>query len=344
MLALVKTQKGKGFLELQEKPEPRPGKGEVLLEIKATGICGTDLHVRDDGFPYWPPVILGHEFSGEIVELGPDCKYYQVGERVVGEPHTKACGVCHLCRTGNPQICPDKRSPGWGIDGSFCKYLVMPEHLLHRIPENIDYDTAAVFEPGANAVHDVIERGRLEPGDFVVVVGPGPIGLLAAMAANAGGARHVVIAGTPSDEGMRLEKARQLGFDSVINVAETNLKELVMDLTHGVGADMAIDCSGAPRAIAGMPDLVRKKGRLLAIGLTGGRNVDFPWNTCSTKSLDVHFGMSTSYTSWNKVIALTARGLMPIHEVISHRMPLTDWEKAFEEIEAQRALKVILHP
>ena len=344
MLALVKTQKGKGFLELKDMPEPRPGEGEVLLEIKASGICGTDLHVRDDNFPNWPPVILGHEFSGEIIELGPGCKYYKVGERVVAEPHTKACGVCYLCRTGNPQICPDKRSPGWGIDGSFAKYLCMPESLLHRIPDSIDYDTAAVFEPAANTVHDVIERGRIEPGDFVVIVGPGPIGLLAGMAANAAGARHIVMAGTPADEGLRLTKARELGFDSVINIAETDLKELVMDLTHGIGCDMAIDCSGAPRAIAGLPDLCRKKGRIQAIGLTGGRNVDFPWNTCSSKSLDIHFGMSTSYTSWNKTIALVERGLMPVGKVISHRLPLTDWEFAFAEIEAQRALKVILHP
>ncbi len=344
MKALVKTQKGKGFLEYMDMPEPKPGPGEVLLEIKATGICGTDLHVRDDGFPYWPPVILGHEFSGEIVELGPDCKYYKLGERVVGEPHTKACGVCYLCRTGNPQICPEKRSPGWGIHGSFCKYLVMPEALLHRIPDSMDYDTAAVLEPAANVVHDVIERGRIEPADFVVIVGPGPIGLLAGMAANAAGARYIVMAGAPSDEALRLPKARELGFDSVVDVTKTNLTELVMDLTHGVGADMAIDCTGAPRAIAGLPDLVRKKGRIQAIGLTGGRNVDFPWNTCSSKSLDIHFGMSTSYTSWNKAIALAERGLMPIEKVISHRMPLADWEKAFAELDAQRALKIILHP
>ena len=344
MLALVKTQKGKGFLELMDMPEPKPGKGEVLLEIKATGICGTDLHVREDAFPYWPPVILGHEFAGEVVELGPDCKYYKLGDRVVGEPHTKACGQCYLCRTGNPQICMDKRSPGWGIHGSFCKYLVMPEHLLHKIPDNMDFDTAAVLEPTANAVHNVIERAGIVAGDFVVVIGPGPIGLLCGMTAEAAGARHVIMAGAPPDEGMRLEKAKALGFESVVNVAKVDLTEMVMDLTNGVGADLVIDCSGAPRAIAGMPALARKKGKLQAVGLTGGRNVDFPWNTCSTKSLDISFGMSTSYTSWNRAISLVAKGLLPAGEVISHRMPLTEWETAFEEIAACRALKVILHP
>ncbi len=344
MKALVKTQKGKGFLEYMDMPEPTPGPGQVLLEIKATGICGTDLHVRDDNFPYWPPVILGHEFAGVVVALGPDCQYYQIGDRVVGEPHTKHCNVCYLCRTGNPQICPTKRSPGWGINGSFTKFLVMPEQLLHRIPDNMDFDTAAVLEPTANAVHDVIERGQIVAGDFVVVIGPGPIGLLAGLTAKAAGARHVVMAGTPQDEGLRLDTARRLGFDTVINIAEENLTEVVMKLTNNIGADLVIDCSGAPRAIAGMPDLARKKGRLLAIGLTGGRTVDFPWEKCSFKSLDIAFGMSTSYTSWNRAIDLVAKGLLPAQEVITHRMPLADWEKAFEEIESLKALKVILHP
>ncbi len=344
MKALVKTQKGKGFLEFMEMPEPKPGPGEVLLEIKATGICGTDIHVRDDHFPYWPPVILGHEFAGVVVELGPDCKYYKLGDRVVGEPHTRHCGVCYLCRTGNPQICPSKRSPGWGINGSFTKYLAMPEQLLHRIPESMDFDTAAVMEPTANAVHDVIERGQIIAGDFVVIIGPGPIGLLAGLTAKAAGARHIVMAGAPPDEGMRLEKAKELGFNTVLNVAKQDLTQTVMDLTNGLGADLVIDCSGAPRAIAGMPDLARKKAKLLAIGLTGGRPVEFPWEKCSFKALDIHFGMSTSYTSWNRAIDLAGAGLLPAEKVISHRMPLADWEKAFAEIEAQRALKVILHP
>lgn len=344
MKALVKTQKGKGFLEYKEMPEPKPGPKEVLLEIKAAGICGTDLHVRDDSFPYWPPVILGHEFSGVVVELGPDCKYYKVGDRVVGEPHTRHCGVCYLCRTGNPQICPEKRSPGWGIDGCFAKYLVMPEQLLHRIPDSMDFDTAAVIEPTANAVHDVIERGGIVAGDFAVVIGPGPIGLLCGLAARAAGARHIVMAGAPVDEELRLKKARALGFETVVNVAEVNLPEVVMDLTGGIGADLVVDCSGSPKAIAGMPDLARKKAKLLAVGLTGGRTVDFPWEKCNFKVLDIIFGMSTSYTSWDRSIDLVAKGLLPAAEVISHRLPLADWERAFAEIEAQKALKVLLYP
>lgn len=344
MKALVKTQKGVGHIEYIDMPEPKPGEGEVLIEVKASGICGTDIHVKHDNFPYWPPVILGHEFSGEIIELGKDCKHYKVGERVVGEPHTQHCGVCYLCRTGNVQICPEKRSPGWGIHGSMTKYLVMPEKLLHRIPESMSYDIAATVEPTANTVHDVIERAEIVAGDFVVVLGPGPIGLLAGLTAKAAGARHVVMVGAPADEGLRLETAKKLGFETVLNVAKDNVLDTVMDLTGGVGADMVIECSGAAPAISSTVDLIRKKGKICVIGLTGSDTLEFPWKKAAFKVADIHFCMSTSYTSWDRAINLIAKGLIPAEKVITHVMPLDEWEKAFDIAEKQEGLKIILKP
>jgi D-arabinose 1-dehydrogenase-like Zn-dependent alcohol dehydrogenase len=140
MLALVKTGKGKGLVELKEAPIPLINENEVLIEVNAAGICGTDLHIYHDEFLYWPPVILGHEFAGVIAAKGDDVTDWDVGDRVVGEPHTLACGKCWLCRTGNRQICPKKRSPGWGIDGCFAKYMRYPEpELLHRIPETLSF-------------------------------------------------------------------------------------------------------------------------------------------------------------------------------------------------------------
>jgi L-iditol 2-dehydrogenase len=344
MKALVKTQKGVGFIEVRDVPEPQPGPGEMLIEVKACGICGTDLHVFRDRFPYWPPVILGHEFSGQIVEAGPETNLFKVGERVVGEPHTRACGHCYLCRTGNIQICPLKRSPGWGIDGAFAKYLKMPERLLHRIPDSMSYDLAALVEPTANTVHDVVERARLDAGDFVVVLGPGPIGLLAALTARAAGARHVAIVGTPADESLRLRKARELGFETVINVAQQNPVTIVQELTAGLGADLVVECSGAAPAIASTVDLVRKKGRICVIGLTGKDSIPFPWDKAAFKVCDVVFNLSTSYTSWDRTIHLIAGGLLPAGEVISRRCSIDDWKAAFDGIEAQQELKVLLIP
>jgi L-iditol 2-dehydrogenase len=344
MKALVKTQKGAGHLSFMDMPEPVPQSGEVLIEIRAAGICGTDVHVKNDRFPYWPPVILGHEFSGVIVELGPDCKHYRPGDRVVGEPHTRHCGQCYLCRTGNVQICPHKRSPGWGIHGSMAKYLVMPEQLLHRIPDHMDFDTAALVEPTANAVYDVYERAGITAGDFVVVLGPGPIGLLCGLAARAAGARHVVMVGAPPDEGFRLDKARELGFETVLNVARDDVAAIVAELSGGIGADLVVECSGAPPAIAAAPELIRKRGKICAIGLPAGQTVEFPWEKAAFKVADVYFCLSTGYTSWDRTINLIASGQIPAQKVITHRLPLDQWEFAFVEIEAQRALKIILHP
>jgi L-iditol 2-dehydrogenase len=344
MQALVKTQKGSGFIELRDAPEPSPGAGEVLIEVKACGICGTDIHVWHDQFPYWPPVIMGHEFSGEIVAAGPETGLFKVGDRVVGEPHTRACGHCYLCRTGNIQICALKRSPGWGIDGAFTKFLKMPEHLLHRIPDSMSYDLAALVEPTANTVHDVVERARVSAGDFVVVLGPGPIGLLSALTARAAGARDVVIVGTPADEAFRLKKARELGFKNVINVAQVNPGDVVRELTAGMGADLVIECSGAAAAIASAVDLIRKKGRICVIGLTGKDTIPFPWDKAAFKVCDVIFNLSTSYTSWDRTIHLLAGGRLPAGEIITSRLPLGEWRSAFDDIEAQQALKVLLIP
>lgn len=344
MLALVKTQKGEGYLELREVPEPRIGPGEVLIEVQACGICGTDIHVKHDRFPYWPPVVLGHEFSGVIVEVGAEVEKFQVGDRVVGEPHTKACGKCYLCRTGNIQVCPAKRSPGWGIDGAMTKYLKMPEHLLHRIPDQLSFEEAALVEPLANVVHDVCERGRVEAEDFVVVLGPGPIGLMAAMVARAEGARQVMIVGTPKDEEQRLPVARQLGIHHVVNLAQENPLERTLELTHGLGADLVVEASGAEPAISLAVDLVRKKGRLSAIGMTGQEHIRFPWDKAIFKACDLFFNLSTSYTSWDRAISLIAEGKVNVKALISHREPLTNWEQVFEEVENLRALKALLIP
>lgn len=343
MKALVKTQKGKGFLELRDVPEPQVKAGEVKIEIAACGICGTDVHVKHDEFPYWPPVTLGHEFAGTVVEVGPNCRSAKVGERVVAEPHNLSCGVCYLCRTGNTHICAAKRSPGWGVDGGMAKYICYPEKLLHRMPDGMTFDQGAVVEPTANAVTDVIERARITAGDFAVVIGPGPIGLLAAMVARAAGAREVVVIGTPADAALRLKKAKELGFTTV-NLGEANPVDVVMSLTGGIGADIVIECSGSPKAIPGTIDLVRKLGKICVIGLTGNRPVEVPWDKFSFKVVEVIFNLSTSYTSWDRTIALIHKGLVPAEKIITHRLPLAQWEEAFAAVENLTALKALLIP
>ncbi len=344
MKALVKTKKGIGHIEIRDVPEPQPGPGQVKIKVAACGVCGTDIHVRHDTFPYWPPVILGHELAGTVVARGPDCRYFDEGDRVVAEPHTQACGHCHLCRTGNIQICPEKRSPGWGIDGAMTEYICYPERLLHRIPDTMSWDQAVMVEPTANAVGDLLERTGVVAGDFVVIQGPGPIGLLAAMAARAAGAREVVIIGTPGDVPLRLAKARELGFTQLIDIGCTDPIQAVLELTGGIGADIVVECSGAPKAIPISVDLVRKMGKICVVGLTGGQNVELNWDKLLFKVVTVGFHLSTAYTYWDRTIHLIASGLIPAEKLITHRAGLDDWEQVFDDIENLKALKAVLIP
>jgi len=344
MLALYKTAKGAGNMALREALVPKPAPDEVLIEVKAAGICGTDIHIKHDKFPYWPPVIMGHEFSGIVVEVGSEVTDYQVGDRVVGEPHTKACGKCELCRTGNIQLCAHKRSPGWGIDGAFARYLTMPEHLLHQIPDSMSFEEGAVVEPAANVVHHVLERGRLKPNDFVVINGPGPIGLLALMAVKAAGAGTAVLVGTTPDEKMRLPVARDLGADEIIVADRQDPVEAVMSLTGGRGADLVVEASGSPRAVSASVGMVRRLGRISAIGLTGQDEIAFPWDAANWKVCTIIFNLSTAYTCWDRAIGLIASKKMDVGKIISHVEPLEAWERVFEDVENMRALKALLIP
>ena len=344
MLALVKTKKGKDAMELRDVPEPVIADDEVLIEVKAAGICGTDMHVKHDTFPYWPPVTMGHEFAGVIADRGGAVTGWEIGDRVIGEPHTLHCGQCYLCRRGYIQNCADKRSPGWGIDGAFTKYLKYPTKLLHRIPDGMTFSQAALVEPAANTVTDIIERKAIEAGDFIVLLGPGPIGLMAAQAARTAGAREILIVGAPADQGLRLDTARQLGFDNVIDFSKTNPLEKGLEMTAGIGADLVIECSGAPPAIAQTFELVRKWGRICAIGLTGKKPVQLDWDAAMTKNVTLFFNMSTTYASWEKTIWMVAQKKIDVDPLITQELPLKEWEQGFAALENMEALKVVLIP
>ena len=344
MVGLVKTKKGPGYMELQEVSVPTIRPNEVLLDIKATGICGTDIHIKHDQFPYWPPVIMGHEFCGEIVEIGEDVTAFSVGDRVVGEPHTKACGFCELCRTGNRQICARKRSPGWGIDGAFAKYLAMPHDLLHKIPDELSDQAGALVEPAANVVQDVLERITILPNDSVVVLGPGPIGLMALMCAKAVSVGKLILVATSIDLATRVPVAEKIGVDEILLADKEDVIAKIEKITSGRGADVVIEASGSPKAVALTPHLVRKLGTISQIGLTGKEEIPFPWDTAAKKACKIVFNMSTAYTCWDRAIGMLARGVINPDLIISDVFPLEDWETAFQKIESAEAIKALLIP
>jgi L-iditol 2-dehydrogenase len=344
MEALVKTRSGKGFLELLEVNEPRVEDDEVLIHVKAAGICGTDLHIRKGTFVSNPPVIIGHEFSGEIVKLGKKVTQFRLGDRVVAEPHKGGCGTCRHCLTGAVEACRDKKAIGYKIDGCFAPYVALPVFSLHRIPENVSYEHAALTEPMAVVVKGVLERSRVEPEDFVVVLGCGPIGLLAAALTKCEGACCVMITGTDRDEHLRLPVARELNIDHVINIQKEDVVEGVDKLTHGVGADLVVEASGAEAAIQQAFDIVRINGRISVVGITGREGITIPWDRALKKAAEVKYSFSSSWTSWERSLSILSHRKVDIDRLITRTFPLKEWNKAFGLLENLEAIKIILIP
>ena len=350
MKAIVKYQKGDGFMELRDVPLPTPTDDEVLIRVWACGICGSDIHIFHDEHPNYPPVIVGHEYSGEIIALGKNVKGWKEGDRVVGETHTKTCGECLFCRTGNQQLCPHKRAPGWGIDGAFAEYLTYPARLLHRIPDNLSWEEASLAEPTAICVHGILERTLrggsdttlMSGGETVVVIGPGPIGLIALQILKAAGVGKVIVSGTPRSARRRLPLAKELGADYV--VSREDLSEVVMNLTGGNGADLVVECSGSPSAISSTYELSRQLGRICFIGISGVDSISIPHDKEIFKGLSTIYCFSHRYTSWETALSFLSAGRVKARELITHKGPLERWEEIFEALEGGEGIKGILLP
>lgn len=179
------------MVEIREVPEPKIRDDEVLIDVKAVSVCGSDLHIYHDSHPNWPPVILGHECSGVIADIGKEVKGWKVGDRIVSETRLSSCGVCYTCQSGFPQVCEQKRAYGIGINGTYTKYVAGPARLLHRLPDKIPFEVGAVIEPTAICVTSILERSHLQAGESVIVTRPGPIGLICLAIAKAAGVRMV---------------------------------------------------------------------------------------------------------------------------------------------------------
>ena len=249
----------------------------------------------------------------------------------------------YLCRNGHIQNCADKRSIGWGIDGAFTDYLVMPEKLLHKIPDTLPLPEAAMAEPCAIVAHQLLERARVTPGDTVVIMGMGPIGLIAAQMAKIAGAGSVILCGTNADVNYRLRVADQLGcYDRFVNVQSEDVDTVVRQHSPA-GADLVEEASGAGSAIRSAIRVLKKWGTLCAIGMTGAPTIEVPWNEAMMKVLDVQFNMSSSYGGWDIALKLMASGKLNVTPMIGVR-PLDEWEGAFADLEAGRAMKLLLQP
>ena len=343
MKALVKTKKGQGNLEIEDVPIPEINDNEVLIKVHYSGICGTDIHIFTDQFPiYYPPVILGHEFSGEIVHIGGKITSWKVGNRVVAECQSLVCGKCRYCRTGHPEACSSKRSPGWGINGSFAEYIKIPSWLLHKIPDNMSYKEAALTEPSAVSSQALYSRGQFNIGDFVVVLGSGPIGIIIAKMAIIGGASKVLITGIDQDEQYRFKLAKKIGIEYTVNVNKVNLEEIVNKLTNGLGADLVVEATGVESAINQAFEIVRKLGKITVIGIPEQKKSNIKWLTGSFKALDVSFSFSSQYQDWVRVLKLFENRSLDLTKLITHEFELDNWKIAFEKAIDCQGGKVLL--
>lgn len=343
MKAIIKEKKGLDNVVFKDVPIPEINDDEVLIRIKAAGICGTDIHIFYDEYPYWPPVILGHEFSGIVEKTGKNIKTCKVGDRVTSEPHQRVCGFCKYCREGLIHLCSEKRSPGWGIDGAMTSYIKLPEKLLHKIPDNISFLEGAVIEPASTVTHAVIERGRICPEDFVIVIGPGPIGLIAAQVAKSAGAKRVLVCGVNDDQEYRLRVAEELGFEAV-NVEKENLDQIVKQKTNNIGADMVIECSGSEGGINSAIEILAKNGKLCTMGMSGADYMNIKWNLAIFKELNIYTSLSSTYKSWKYTISMLEEGKLNLSKIVSHKMPLSKYREAFDLIINKKGLKIILVP
>jgi L-iditol 2-dehydrogenase len=324
MKAVVKTHRGVGHVVYIDFPEPEPGPGTVKIRVKATA-----------------PVVLGHEFSGQVVALGPGVTNAQVGDRVLSELPVEPCGRCRYCQTGRLNLCLNRKGLGWSANGSFAEYLIAEEQVLHRIPDGIDYDIAALIEPLAVASHGVVEMTGVRTGDLVYISGPGPIGLLAAQVARSEGAM-VVIGGIGADQN-RLNLARRLNIDRVINVEEEDPAAVLQNLSGGLGADVIFECSGAQAAAAQCLNAVRKGGKYTQIGLYG-KPIQLDFDRMVMKELRMQGVFSSNWRAWDRALRLVAQNRIELEPLISHRFPLSEWRRAFDLLWSREALKVLLQP
>ena len=330
MLGLTKLAPGPGNVELAERPRPTALHGQVVLEVLGAGICGTDLHIADGEYETVTPVTIGHEVSGVVSELGEGVNEEWLGQRVASETYFSTCGRCEHCRAGRGNLCPDRRSIGTHVDGAFAPFLTVPAANLHRLPPWLDDGAGALCEPLACVCHSVLEpEAAVRAGDAVLVVGPGPVGLLAAQVARAAGG-SVHMRGTTRDE-LRLAAGSELGF-------ETSTTD-----DGPVEADVVIECSGSEAGIAFGLASARRGARYVQIGLAG-KQVTIPFDLVCFHELRVTSGFASTPTSWVTALDLVAERRVELEPLLTEVVPLSEWERAFAATRSGDGIKFVLDP
>ena len=339
MKALVKSKAERG-LWLSDVPEPKPGINDVLIRVHRTGICGTDLHIYK--WDEWAartipvPLVVGHEFVGEIVETGSNVADFQPGQIVSGEGHV-VCGRCRNCLAGRRHLCADTQGVGVNRAGAFAEFIVLPMSNVWVHADGIDEDVAAIFDPFGNAVHTALSFPVL--GEDVLVTGAGPIGIMAAAVARHAAARHVVITDLNP---YRLELARKMGVTLAVDPRETSLPDVQKKLGMSEGFDVGMEMSGNGQAFRDMLANMAHGAKIAMLGIPA-REMAIDWNTVIFSMLTIKgiYGREM-YETWYKMTVMLHSGL-DIKPVITHRFPYADFEAAFQVMDSGNSGRVLLN-
>jgi len=340
MKAVMKVARGVGNVELVEIAEPSPRAGQVKIRVRAAGICGTDLHIYK--WDAWAqrtipvPMVVGHEFVGEVVSVGANVKDFFPGEIVSAEGHV-VCGRCRNCLAGRRHLCKDTQGIGVNRPGAFAEYISVPMTNVWHHRDGIDRDVASIFDPFGNAVHTALSFPML--GEDVLVTGAGPIGIMAAGVARHAGARFVVV--TDMNE-YRLELARRMGATLAVNVKERTLAEVQKELGMREGFDVGLEMSGSPAALKDMIDNMAHGGKIAMLGIPA-EAVAFDWTKVVFNMLTIKgiYGREM-YETWYKMTVMLETGL-DIRPAITHRFHYTEFEKGFQAMLSGNSGKVILN-
>jgi L-iditol 2-dehydrogenase len=344
MKAVVKYENVANATELREVPVPEIGPSDVLVETAYIGVCGTDPHMHTGAvkFDFNCPFILGHEFAGTIVKAGEQVTGFKKGDRVTAETHADYCGRCTLCRTNNYHLCRQRKGFGFHLDGAFTKFVKVPGRILHRVPENVSLKAASLTEPFCVAYKSVICNSTVNPGDNVVVIGPGPIGLLCMKMAQLSGAGQIIAIGTKGDD-KRLELAKSYGATITINSSKQDPLPLIMPLGDKYGADLIVDTAGSSETLKLSMDAVRPNGQITKIGW-GPKPVNFSLDPLIAKSVTFRGHFSHTWDVWEKCLTMMSQGKIDLEQLVTHELPIDRWEQGFELVENKEALKVVLTP
>jgi len=338
MKALVKAQRAPGIW-LEEIPEPRVGHNDVRIRIHKTAICGTDIHIYN--WDKWAektipvPMAVGHEYAGEIVEIGSEVQGFKVGDRVSGEGHV-TCGYCRNCRAGRRHLCRNTVGVGVNRPGCFAEYLVIPAFNAFKLPDAITDEIASVLDPLGNATHTALSFNLV--GEDVLITGAGPIGIMATAIARFVGARHIVVTDVND---YRLGLARAMGASRAINVTRESLDDTMRDLGMQEGFDVGLEMSGNPSAFRDLLRTMHHGGSVALLGIPP-ENTVIDWNEVIFKGLVIKgvYGREM-FETWYKMAAMLQSGL-DVKPIITHRFPVSEYHDAFEIMKSGQSGKVIL--